>query len=324
MAIPLTDQPEKVLVTGAAGFLGSHLTDALVAKGYAVVAVDNFITGNRGNLTQLDGNPLFTFIEHDIIEPLPESITKQHFSKIANLACPASPIDYQEKPLETMRVCSAGVDHLLALACRDGARFTHTSTSEVYGDPLEHPQRETYWGNVNSYGERSCYDEGKRYAEALIFSYRKMFKVNTGVTRIFNTYGPRMRPSDGRVMTNFIKQALAGEPITLFGDGSQTRSFCYVDDQVKGQLAMLECDFEGPVNIGNPGEFTIKQLAEKVIELTHSTSKLTTAPLPSDDPKQRQPDITVARENLHWEPTIALEEGLTRMIKWMKSNKSLS
>lgn len=317
-----SSKPGKVLVAGAAGFLGSHLTDALIAKGYEVVAVDNFITGNRENLAHLEGNPLFTFVEHDLIEPLPEAITKHTYSKVASLACPASPIDYQEKPLETMRVSSVGVDHLLALAHRDHARFTHTSTSEVYGDPLEHPQTEKYWGNVNSYGERSCYDEGKRFAEALIFSYRKMYEVNTGITRIFNTYGPRMRPSDGRVMTNFIKQALNGEDITVFGDGSQTRSFCFVDDQIKGQMAMLESDFEGPVNIGNPGEFTIRQLAEKVIALTGSTSKITSAPLPSDDPKQRQPDISLAREKLNWEPTIDLEEGLKRMIEWMKSSKA--
>lgn len=317
-----SSKPGKVLVAGAAGFLGSHLTDALIAKGYEVVAVDNFITGNRENLAHLEGNPLFTFVEHDLIEPLPEAITKHTYSKVASLACPASPIDYQEKPLETMRVSSVGVDHLLALAHRDHARFTHTSTSEVYGDPLEHPQTEKYWGNVNSYGERSCYDEGKRFAEALIFSYRKMYKVNTGITRIFNTYGPRMRPSDGRVMTNFIKQALNGEDITVFGDGSQTRSFCFVDDQIKGQMAMLESDFEGPVNIGNPGEFTIRQLAEKVIALTGSSSKITSAPLPSDDPKQRQPDISLAREKLNWEPTIDLEEGLKRMIEWMKSSKA--
>ena len=312
-----------ILVAGAAGFLGSNLVDALLAKGNRVVAVDNFITGNRQNLDHLKDHADFKFIEHDIIEPLPESITKYTFSAIANLACPASPIDYQEKPIETMRVCSTGAENLLMLAKRDKARFTHTSTSEVYGDPKEHPQTEKYWGNVNSYGERSCYDEGKRYTEALIFSYRKMYQVNTGITRIFNTYGPRMRPSDGRVMTNFIKQALKGEDITVYGDGSQTRSFCYVDDQVAGQVAMLESSLEGPVNIGNPAEFTIKELAEMVIKLTGSNSKIIYEPLPSDDPTKRRPDISKAKAELNWEPKIFLEVGLAKMIDWMKSNQNL-
>lgn len=315
-----SNQP-TILVTGAAGFLGSHLTDALLKADYKVVAVDNFITGDRANLAHLSNHPNFTFIEHDIIKPLTETITKYKFDKIANLACPASPIDYREKPLETMRVCSAGVDHLLALAHRDQARFTHTSTSEVYGDPQEHPQSETYWGHVNSYGQRSCYDEGKRYAEALIFSYREQYQVNTGITRIFNTYGPRMRPSDGRVITNFIKQALNGEDITVYGDGQQTRSFCFYEDQIRGQLKMLESNLEGPVNIGNPDEFTILQLAEKIISLVGSSSKIIFAPLPQDDPKQRQPNITLARSKLSWEPEITLEAGLKIMIKWMRDKK---
>ncbi len=308
-----------ILVAGGAGFLGSHLVDALLQKGNRVVAVDNFITGNRENLAHLGNNEDFKFIEHDIIEPLPESINKYTFNAIANLACPASPIDYQEKPIETMRVCSTGIDNLLMLAKRDKARLTHTSTSEVYGNPLEHPQTEQYWGNVNSYGERSCYDEGKRYAEALIFSYRKMYGVNTGITRIFNSYGSRMRPSDGRVITNFIKQALKGEDITVYGDGLQTRSFCYVDDQITAQVAMLESDLEGPVNIGNPNEFTIKELAELVIKLTGANSKIVYEPLPADDPLKRRPDISMAKKELNWQPKITLEQGLVKMIEWMKS-----
>jgi len=317
------ENKSTVLVAGAAGFLGSHLVDALLAKGNRVVAVDNFVTGNRANLDHLKNNANFQFIEHDIIEPLPESITQNTYQAIANLACPASPIDYQEKPIATLRVCSTGAENLLMLAKRDNARFTHTSTSEVYGDPHEHPQTEKYWGNVNSYGERSCYDEGKRYTEALIFSYRKMYQVNSGITRIFNTYGPRMRPSDGRVMTNFIKQALKGEDITVYGDGSQTRSFCYVDDQIAGQMAMLESDLEGPVNIGNPTEFTIKQLAELVIQLTDADVKIIYEPLPSDDPTRRRPDISKAKSELNWEPNISLEVGLSKMIEFMKSSQNL-
>lgn len=315
---------KKVMVTGAAGFLGSHLVDALLKKGYTVVGVDNFITGRKENLAHLTGNPNFKFIEHDLTETLPEEIISQTFQFIANLACPASPVDYQERPLETMRVSSVGVDQLLALAYQSKARFIHTSTSEVYGDPAVHPQTESYWGNVNSYGERSCYDEGKRFAEAMIFSYRKKMQVNTGITRIFNTYGPRMRPEDGRVITNFIRQALLGEDITIYGDGNQTRSFCYVDDQIKAQVAMLESELEGPVNIGNPNEFTIKELAEEVIKATGSKSKIIHLSLPSDDPKKRQPDITLAKNKLAWEPKVQLAEGLKHMVNWMQKEEGIS
>lgn len=315
---PTVSNDKRILVAGAAGFLGSHLVDALLAQGYQVVGVDNLITGDMKNLAPAKQSDHFTFVKHDVSKPLPESITATHFSHVANLACPASPVDYQQHPIETMRVSSLGTENLLQLAKQSGARFIHTSTSEVYGDPAVHPQVESYWGNVNSYGVRSCYDEGKRYAEALIFSYRQMQGVNTGITRIFNTYGPRMRPHDGRVMTNFIVSALKGEPITVYGDGSQTRSFCYVDDQIAAQLKMLNSEVEGPVNIGNPHEFTILELARQVIALTDSKSKLEFQPLPGDDPKQRQPDITKARDELRWEPKVELAEGLERMVNWVR------
>lgn len=311
--------PDKtVLVAGAAGFLGSHLVDALLAREYTVVGIDNLITGDERNLEEARKSAAFTFVKHDIIDPLPAAVLAMRFTHIVNMACPASPVDYQQHPIETLRVSSLGTENLLQLAARDGARFTHTSTSEVYGDPAVHPQVESYWGNVNSYGVRSCYDEGKRYAEALIYSYRHTKDVNTGITRIFNTYGPRMRLSDGRVVTNFIVSALRNEPITLYGDGSQTRSFCYVDDQIRAQVAMLESDAEGPVNIGNPGEFTIAELAQQVIALTQSKSTIITQPLPGDDPKQRKPDITRAQQELDWEPKIELAEGLAHMIEWVK------
>ncbi len=312
---------KTVLVTGAAGFLGSHMSEQLLKRGYKVIGLDNFITGTRDNIARFADNTDWQFVEHDLIEPLPDSVTQAELWGIVNMACPASPIDYQERPLETMRVSSVGVDRLLALAKEKGARFTHTSTSEVYGDPLEHPQKETYWGNVNSYGERSCYDEGKRFAEAMIFSYRHKEGVNTGISRIFNTYGPNMRPSDGRVISNFIRQALANEPITIYGDGSQTRSFCFVDDQIAGQIALLESDVEGPINIGNPNEFTILELAQTVLKVTGSQSTIEHRPLPSDDPKRRRPDNTKAKEELGWEPKIELEVGVSRMVEWMKSVK---
>jgi len=315
---PTETAAKTVLVAGAAGFLGSHLVDALLAHAYRVVGVDNLITGDLNNLTDAKKSARFSFIQHDITEPLPAAITDQPFTHIANLACPASPVDYQQHPIETLRVSSLGTENLLRLAKQCGARFTHTSTSEVYGDPVVHPQVESYWGNVNSYGVRSCYDEGKRYAEALIFSYRHTHGVNTGITRIFNTYGPRMRPHDGRVLTNFIVQALKGEPITVYGDGSQTRSFCYVDDQIAAQLKMLESTVEGPVNIGNPHEFTILELARQVIALTESKSTIEFKPLPGDDPKQRQPDITLARQQLAWEPKVELAVGLPNMIEWVR------
>lgn len=316
---PTVKNDKYILVAGAAGFLGSHLVDALLAKGYTVVGVDNLITGDLNNLADAQRSNQFTFVKHDISAPLPSQITEVQFSHIANLACPASPVDYQKHPIETLRVSSLGTEHLLQLAQQCQARFTHTSTSEVYGDPAVHPQVESYWGNVNSYGVRSCYDEGKRYAEALIYSYRHTHNINTGITRIFNTYGPRMRPHDGRVVTNFIVQALKGEPITVYGDGSQTRSFCFVDDQISAQVKMLEGIVEGPVNIGNPHEFTILELAKQVIALTKSKSAIEFKPLPGDDPKQRQPDITLARRELSWEPKVELAEGVSRMVEWVRT-----
>lgn len=311
-----------VLVAGAAGFLGSHLVDALLAKDWTVIGVDSYLTGKPENLVSASKQPRFVFCEHDITHSLPAAITSQLITHIANLACPASPTGYQAHPLETLHASSAGVENLLELAKQKQARFTQTSTSEVYGDPTEHPQKESYWGNVNSYGVRSCYDEGKRYAEALIYTYRRSYGVNTGITRIFNTYGPRMQPDDGRVMTNFIVAALKGEPITVYGDGSQTRSFCFVDDQIQAQIAMLESGVEGPVNIGNPHECTILALAHEIIKLTQSTSQIIFQPLPGDDPKKRRPDITKAKQELLWEPKITLAAGLARMIEWVQQQQT--
>lgn len=313
---------KRVLVAGAAGFLGSHLVDALLERHYLVVGVDNLITGTKSNLDHLATKQNFQFVKADITNPLPAAITKQQYTHIANLACPASPVDYQRIPLPTLKASSLGTEQLLILAYKNQARFTHTSTSEVYGDPEVNPQPENYWGNVNSYGERSCYDEGKRYAEALIYTYRHQQGVNTGLTRIFNTYGPRMRLTDGRVITNFISQALADQDITIYGDGSQTRSFCFVTDQIAGQVKMLESDLEGPVNIGNPAEFTIKELASKIIQLTSSKSKLVYCSLPSDDPKKRRPDIHLAQKKLAFQPQVDLATGLRQMINYMQEQKN--
>lgn len=306
-----------ILIAGGAGFLGSHLCDHYI-KTHQVVCVDNLATGRRENIAHLLEAPNFTFIASDISEELPEAITKHQYDIVANLASPASPPGYQRLALETLQVGSLGTWNLLQLARRDQARFFHASTSEVYGDPTVHPQPETYWGNVNSYGPRSMYDEAKRYAEALIYSFRQRHQLSTAIIRIFNTYGPRMDPKDGRVVSNFIVQALKGEPITIYGEGNQTRSFCYVDDLIAGMVALIESNEEGPINIGNPGEFTIKELAEKVIALTNSQSELVYKPLPKDDPMQRQPDITLAKTKLGWEPKVALEAGLQKTISYFE------
>jgi nucleoside-diphosphate-sugar epimerase len=302
----------RILVAGAAGFIGSHLCDRLVAEGHQVLGVDNFITGSRTNLAHLD----MTLLDQDVTETFD---VDGPIDAVMNLASLASPKDYLEHPIETLEVGSAGSRNLLEIARRFDARYMVTSTSECYGDPLEHPQAETYWGNVNCVGPRSCYDESKRYAEAVAMAYHRVHGVRTNIARIFNTYGPRMHPDDGRVVSNFVVQALRGQDITVYGDGSQTRSFCYVDDLLKGMLALMEHPtLTGPVNIGNPGEFTIRQLAEQVIDLTGSKSKIVSLPLPSDDPRQRKPDITLARKELGWEPTVELRQGLTKTIAYFE------
>ncbi len=306
-----------ILISGGAGFLGSHLCDAYI-KTHAVVAVDDLSTGRKQNIAHLIDNPNFTFVEADICQPLPTAITNYHYTIIANLASPASPPGYQRLALETLQVGSVGTWQMLELARKNQARFFQASTSEVYGDPLVHPQPESYWGNVNSYGPRSMYDEAKRYAEALIYSYRRTHQVSTAIVRIFNTYGPRMDPADGRVVSNFIVQALTGQPLTVYGEGQQTRSFCYVDDLIAGFVKLIESEEEGPINIGNPGEFTIRQLADTVLALTGSQSTIITKPLPKDDPTQRRPDISLAKEKLGWQPTVELEAGLKRTIEYFK------
>ena len=298
---------KKILVTGGAGFLGSHLCERLLKEGHDVLCADNFFTGSKDNILHLLNNPYFELMRHDITFPFYVEV-----DEIYNLACPASPIHYQFDPVQTTKTSVHGAINMLGLAKRLKAKIFQASTSEVYGDPQIHPQTESYWGHVNPIGLRSCYDEGKRCAETLFFDYHRQHGLNIKVARIFNTYGPRMHPDDGRVVSNFIVQALKNEPITIYGDGSQTRSFCYVDDLIEAFIRFMDSpdDFVGPVNLGNPGEFTILELAEKVIELTDSRSKIVFRSLPSDDPKQRQPDIQVAREKLEWEPEIPLEEGL--------------
>ena len=293
--------------------MGSHLCERLLADGHDVLCVDNFYTGRKQNVSHLFDNPLFEVMRHDICFPLYVEI-----DEIYNLACPASPIHYQYDPVQTTKVSVHGAINMLGLAKRVKAKILQASTSEVYGDPKVHPQREDYWGHVNPIGLRSCYDEGKRCAETLFFDYRRQHDLDIKVARIFNTYGPRMHPDDGRVVSNFIVQALKGEPITVYGDGSQTRSFCYADDLVEGLLRLMATshEFTGPVNLGNPTEFTILELAEKVIELTGSRSRLVFKPLPSDDPIQRQPDISLAKRQLDWEPKVRLEEGLARTIRY--------
>ncbi|MEK6867251.1 MAG: UDP-glucuronic acid decarboxylase family protein, partial [Nanoarchaeota archaeon] len=299
------------LVTGGAGFLGSHLCTFLLAKGYRVIAVDNCITGNRDNIEHLKNNPNFSFFEHDCTKPLR---IEESIDYILNFASPASPIDYQKIPLETLFVGAYGTQHALDLAKQKNAVFLQASTSEVYGDPQISPQPATYWGNVNSIGPRSCYDEAKRYAEALVMAYHRKYNMNTKIVRIFNTYGPKMRINDGRVIPAFLSEALTGKPLTVFGDGKQTRSFCYVDDLIAGIYALLLSSEHEPVNIGNPYEFTMLELAEKILKMTGSKSPIVFHALPIDDPKQRRPDITKARTILHWEPKIMLDEGLERTI----------
>lgn len=311
----------RIAVAGGAGFLGSHLCDALVARGDEVVSIDNYITGSAANIAHLLDNEQFSIVEADVSAPFD---VDGRLDAVMNLASPASPKDYYAHPVETLDVGSMGTRNLLELARRNGAKFFMASTSEVYGDPLVHPQPETYWGHVNSIGERSMYDEAKRFSEALTMAYHRSKGVDVRIVRIFNTYGPRMQPDDGRVVSNFIVQALRGEPLTIYGDGQQTRSFCYVADEVRGFLALLDSDQIGPINIGNPGEFTMLELAEMVIELTGSTAGIVHEPLPSDDPKQRQPDITLAKELLGWQPTIDLREGLGRTIPFFAERLGVS
>jgi len=311
---------KRVLVTGGAGFLGSHLIDRLLDRGDEVICADNLFTGSKRNIQHVLNHTRFEFLRHDITFPLYLEV-----DQIFNLACPASPVHYQHDSVQTTKTSVHGAINMLGLAKRVGARIFQASTSEVYGDPSVHPQTEHYWGNVNPIGIRSCYDEGKRCAETLFFDYYRQYKLDIRVARIFNTYGPRMHPNDGRVVSNFIVQALTGQDITIYGNGSQTRSFCYVDDLIEGFIRFMdfsghmnsEINFPGPVNLGNPGEFTIKQLAEKVIELTGSSSKVIYRSLPSDDPLQRQPDITLAKKHLNgWEPSVQLSEGLLKTIEY--------
>ncbi len=308
---------KKVLVTGGAGFLGSHLCDRLLEQGHDVLCVDNYFTGTKANIAHLRGHPRFEAMRHDVTFPLYVEV-----DEIYNLACPASPVHYQFDPVQTTKTSVHGAINMLGLAKRLGARILQASTSEVYGDPEVHPQPESYWGRVNPIGVRSCYDEGKRCAETLFFDYWRQHQLRIKVVRIFNTYGPRMYERDGRVVSNFIVQALRGEDITIYGDGSQTRSFCYVDDLIDAMVRMMHTDdgFTGPVNVGNPHEFTMLELAEKVLQLTGSSSRLVFRPLPSDDPRQRKPDIALARQALQgWEPRIGLDEGLGRTIDYFRS-----
>jgi UDP-glucuronate decarboxylase len=313
----LYDSRKRVLVTGGAGFLGSHLIDRLLERGYEVLCADNLFTGTKRNLEHLHSNPRFEFLRHDVTFPLYVEV-----DEIYNLACPASPIHYQHDPVQTTKTSVHGAINMLGLAKRVGARILQASTSEVYGDPSVHPQTESYWGNVNPIGPRSCYDEGKRCAETLFFDYHRQNSLEIKVARIFNTYGPRMHPADGRVVSNFIIQALSGQDITLYGDGSQTRSFCYVSDLVDGLIRLMEspAGFTGPVNLGNPVEFTMKELAELIISETGSQSRFVTRPLPQDDPKQRKPDISLAQTQLSWTPKIPLLEGLRPTIAYFREN----
>jgi UDP-glucuronate decarboxylase len=310
-----TLEQNRVLVTGGAGFIGSHLCERLVRAGQDVLCVDNFYTGTRKNVSHLAGEQHFELMRHDVTFPLYVEV-----DRIFNLACPASPIHYQFDPVQTTKTSVHGAINMLGLAKRVKARILQASTSEVYGDPKVHPQTEDYWGHVNPIGPRSCYDEGKRCAETLFFDYYRQHRLPIKVARIFNTYGPRMHPNDGRVVSNFIVQALKGEPITVYGEGSQTRSFCYISDLVEALVRLMETPerLTGPVNLGNPREFTIRELAEQVLRMTHSRSKITFAPLPADDPVQRQPDIALARRELDWEPKVALEDGLRETIDYFK------
>jgi UDP-glucuronate decarboxylase len=310
---------KKILVTGGAGFLGSHLCETLLNRGHEVICLDNYFTGQKQNIVHLLDNPFFELIRHDVTMPFFIEV-----DEIYNLACPASPIHYQYNPIKTIKTSVMGAINMLGLAKRIRAKILQASTSEVYGDPLEHPQSESYWGHVNPIGARACYDEGKRCAEALFVNYHRQNNVRIKILRIFNTYGPRMHPNDGRVVSNFIMQALRGEDISVYGDGSQTRSFCYVDDLINGMIKLMESpdEFTGPVNMGNPDEFTILELANKVLELTGSKSKLIYQPLPEDDPLQRKPNISLAESKLGWKPSIALDEGLKKTIAYFKTLNS--
>ena len=305
----------RILVTGGAGFLGSHLCDRLIKDGHDVLCLDNFFTGSKQNIAHLIGHSYFEIIRHDVTFPLYVEV-----DQIYNLACPASPIHYQYDPVQTTKTSVHGAINMLGLAKRTKARIFQASTSEVYGDPEQHPQQESYWGKVNPIGPRSCYDEGKRCAETLFFDYHRQHDLDIKVVRIFNTYGPRMHPNDGRVVSNFIVQALRSEDITIYGNGQQTRSFCYVDDLIEGFVRMMgtEKGIIGPINLGNPGEFTMLELAEKIIQLTESKSKLVFQPLPPDDPKQRQPDIALAKQNLSWEPKVDLDDGLKETVSYFR------
>jgi dTDP-glucose 4,6-dehydratase len=303
-----------MLVTGAAGFLGSHLTDRLLGEGHTVVGVDNLSTGDCENLAHLAGEPRFQFVEHDICQPFGPDFKPGPLDYVFNMASPASPPEYLRLGIETLRVGSIGTENILEIAGKHGAGFLHASTSECYGDPLEHPQTEEYWGHVNPVGPRSVYDESKRYAEALVMAYHRYRGVNTHLARIFNTYGPRLHPSDGRVISNFLMQALRGEPLTIYGDGNQTRSFCYVDDLIEGILRLSRSSEHMPVNLGNPTEFTILECAQAVLDVTGSKSELRFEPLPEDDPTRRRPDITKARTLLDWEPRVPLREGLKKSL----------
>jgi UDP-glucuronate decarboxylase len=313
----LYDSRKRILVTGGAGFLGSHLIDRLLDQGHEVLCIDNLFTGTKRNIEHLHGHPCFEFIRHDVTFPLYLEV-----DEIYNLACPASPIHYQHDPVQTTKTSVHGAINMLGLAKRLRCRILQASTSEVYGDPSIHPQTEDYWGNVNPIGPRSCYDEGKRCAETLFFDYHRQHGLEIKVARIFNTYGPRMHPADGRVVSNFIVQALKGEPITLYGDGNQTRSFCYVDDLIDGFIRLMESPAEltGPINLGNPVEFTMRELAELVLSETGSSSAIVTRPLPQDDPRQRKPDIRLAKERLAWSPKVPLREGLRPTIAYFRSN----
>ena len=305
----------RILITGAAGFLGSHLCDRFLAEGHEVVGMDNFITGSPENIEHLTGHAGFRFVKHNVTDyiHLPGPL-----DGVLHFASPASPVDYLELPIQTLKVGSLGTHKTLGLAKEKGARYLLASTSEVYGDPQVHPQPETYWGHVNPVGPRGVYDEAKRFAEAMVMAYHRFHGLDTRIVRIFNTYGPRMRPRDGRVVSNFIVQALRGEPLTVYGSGSQTRSFCYATDEVDGIYRLFTSDYTDPVNIGNPNDFTVRQLAEKVLELTGSSAPIEEQPMPEDDPKVRKPDITVARRELGWEPAIQLEEGLRKTIPWFR------
>jgi dTDP-glucose 4,6-dehydratase len=314
------------LVAGGGGFIGSHMVDVLLGRGDTVTVVDNFVTGRRSNVAHLTTHPRFAVVEHDITEPLPSSITDGAYDTVLDLASPASPVDFATMPLEILAVGSTGTRRLLDLALAQNARFFLASTSEVYGDPLVHPQPETYLGNVSCTGPRSCYDEAKRFSEAITMAYRRVHGLDVRIARIFNTYGERMRPDDGRVVNTFVVQALRGEPLTLHGDGSQTRSFCHVSDEVRGLIAVLDGSITGPVNVGNPAEFTMRQLAELVVELARSSSAITAMPLPAEregDPLKRQPDITLIESAYGWRPSIELREGLGRMIEHFRVNEQI-